>query len=137
MPARGFTLLELLLTLMLSAILLLVAQPHWPNALLLSAQAEQLAQDIRYTQALAMQRQQTHTIQWLDHNRYTILDASNQAIGGQAEALSTETSMEPFRCSFAASTGIPNGASQIQLRSGSDTLLLQVSQLTGTVTILP
>ncbi|MBF0096179.1 MAG: prepilin-type N-terminal cleavage/methylation domain-containing protein [Magnetococcales bacterium] len=137
MPQAGLTLLELLLTLLLLAIVLVVAAPQWPNSLLLAAQAEQLAQDLRYTQALAMQRQQTHTIQWSTLQRYTIRDATNQPITAQPPELAYGVTAEPFTCSFAATTGQPNAASRIPLHLGNETRTLQVNALTGLVTLQP
>jgi len=54
---RGFTLLELIVVLMLVAILAFVVLPRLSqNTLELSSQAEQVATDVRYAQALSMTR---------------------------------------------------------------------------------
>jgi prepilin-type N-terminal cleavage/methylation domain-containing protein len=54
---RGFTLVELVLVLVLVAILAFVALPRLSqNTLELSSQAEQVATDVRYAQALSMTR---------------------------------------------------------------------------------
>ncbi len=53
--ARGFTLVELTVTLVVVAILAVALLPRSPERQInLSAQADQLASDIRYTQSLAM-----------------------------------------------------------------------------------
>jgi len=55
--ARGFTLVELVVMLMLVAILAFVALPRSSrNTIELSGQAEQVATDVRYAQALSMTR---------------------------------------------------------------------------------
>ena len=54
---RGFTLVELVVVLLLIAILAFVALPRLSqNTLELSSQAEQVATDVRYAQALSMTR---------------------------------------------------------------------------------
>jgi MSHA pilin protein MshC len=53
--ARGFTLVELTITLVVVAIMAVAMLPRSPERQInLSAQADQLASDIRYTQSLAM-----------------------------------------------------------------------------------
>jgi type II secretory pathway pseudopilin PulG len=137
MPHAGLTLLEMVLSILLLAILLVVAAPQWPSGLLLAAQAEQLAQDIRYTQALAMQRQQAHTIQWSSRQHYTIRDAANLPIASQPPALAHGVEVDPFVCSFAATTGQPDAANRIDLHLGEATLTVQISALTGAVMLQP
>ncbi|WP_130472690.1 prepilin-type N-terminal cleavage/methylation domain-containing protein [Candidatus Magnetaquicoccus inordinatus] len=137
MAPAGFTLLELLLTLLLLAILAVIATPQWPSSLLLAAQAEQVAQDLRYTQALAMQRQQDYSIQSTNEHYYTIRAADNQTIPEPPPDLSHGVAIDSFSCTFQASSGIPNTATQIHLHLAEQTVTLQVSALTGTVTLLP
>jgi len=54
--ARGFTLIELVVTLLIASILAVAAWPRGPakESLTLNGQADQLAADIRYAQTLAM-----------------------------------------------------------------------------------
>ena len=94
--AQGFTLVELVSVLLLVAILSVVAIDQWQGSgINLSAQADQLVNDIRYTQFLAMNRGQRYRINFAaDH--YWITDA-----GG--------TVTYPFPV---------NGASQVTLNSG-------------------
>ena len=93
---QGFTLVELVLLVLLVAVLTTVAVDLWPGSgINLSAQADQLVNDIRYTQFLAMNRGQRYRINFAaDH--YWITDA-----GG--------TVTYPFPV---------NGASQVTLNSG-------------------
>jgi len=72
--AQGFTLIELVTVLLLVAILSVTAINQWPGSgINLSAQADQLANDIRYTQSLAMNRGQRYRIN-LAADRYWISD---------------------------------------------------------------
>lgn len=73
---QGFTLIELVSVLLLMAILAVVAADQWPGfGINLSAQTDQLLNDIRYTQFLAMNRGQRYRINFAaDH--YWITDAS-------------------------------------------------------------
>ncbi len=67
--AAGFTLIELILVMALSAILAVGALSMWPDESIgLAAQARQLANDIRYTQAIAMMRGRRYRINFAsDH----------------------------------------------------------------------
>src|SRR3990172_7741954 len=61
--AQGFTLLELVTVIILISILSLVLIEQWPgDSINLSAQADQLVGDIRYTQSLALTRNQRYRI---------------------------------------------------------------------------
>jgi len=74
--AQGFSLVELVTVLSLLAVLAAVAINRWPgSAINLAAQAEQLASDIRYAQALAMNRGQRYRINFAA-DRYWLSDIS-------------------------------------------------------------
>ena len=61
--AKGFTLIELIMVMVVVAVLAVVASMRMPgDGINVSAQAEQLASDIRYTQSLAMSRGQRFQI---------------------------------------------------------------------------
>ena len=73
--AQGFTLIELVTVLLLIAILSVAASNQWPGSgINLAAQADQLVNDIRYTQSLAMNNGQRYRIN-LAADRYWISDA--------------------------------------------------------------
>lgn len=76
--AQGFTLVELVSVLLLIAILTVVAVDQWPgSAINLSAQVDQLLNDIRYTQSLAMNRGQRYRINFAaDHYWITNIDGT-------------------------------------------------------------
>jgi len=74
--AQGFSLVELVTVLSLLAVLAAVAINRWPGSgINLAAQAEQLAADIRYAQALAMNRGQRYRINFAA-DRYWLSDIS-------------------------------------------------------------
>jgi MSHA pilin protein MshC len=74
--SQGFTLIELVTALLLIAILSAVVINQWPGSTInLSAQADQLVGDIRYTQSLAMNRGQRYRIN-LAATSYSITDAA-------------------------------------------------------------
>ncbi|MEO5340943.1 MAG: prepilin-type N-terminal cleavage/methylation domain-containing protein [Magnetococcus sp. MYC-9] len=136
-PVGGFSLLELLMVLMLIGIVLLFAAPQWPEPLLLEAQAQRLAQDIRYTQALTMNRDQRHTIFRLAANRYTIVDANGTPIVPEPAPLEG-VSVEPFSFSFTPPMAAPAGSyPPVRLTLGGEALTLAVTDWTGTVLLQP
>lgn len=97
--AQGFTLVELVTVLVLVAILSVVAINQWPGSgINLSAQADQLVGDIRYTQALAMNRGQRYRINFTATN-YSITDAAGTTpvphplTGANSVALSAGTTL--------------------------------------------
>ena len=58
---QGWTLIELVVVIVLIATLALIIMMHWPGTgINLEAEAQQLASDIRYTQALAMTQGQRY-----------------------------------------------------------------------------
>ena len=72
--AQGFTLIELIMVMVLLGVVATVTAMRMPGAgLNVSAQAEQLASDIRYTQSLAMGRGQRFRINFTA-NSYQITD---------------------------------------------------------------
>ncbi|MBF0399757.1 MAG: prepilin-type N-terminal cleavage/methylation domain-containing protein [Magnetococcales bacterium] len=133
----GFSLLELLLVLLLMAIVTGMAAPRWPGALLLSAQAERLAQDIRFAQALTLNQGQPHTLRAQGGSRYTLLDGNNQPL--QTDPLSLDgVTIEPFSLSFVPPLAAPAASCPpIHLSMGGESVALMVSDLTGTVRIQP
>ncbi|MEO5352831.1 MAG: prepilin-type N-terminal cleavage/methylation domain-containing protein [Magnetococcus sp. XQGC-1] len=136
-PMGGFSLLEGVFVLMLLAILLTMATPRWPDAALLEAQAGRLAQDLRYAQALTMQREQPHTLQWTGSNTYRIADANGQPLPVEIPPLQG-VQMEPFAISFTLPMGAPAAVyPPLRLSTGESTLTLTVTPLTGTIILQP
>ncbi len=78
---RGFSLIELIVVLMLMMIVGSVAYMAWPNDdFNVSAQAESLASDIRYTQALSVTKNERHRVDFTNPEQYQILDSTGTAI---------------------------------------------------------
>ena len=118
-------------------ILVSVAGSPWPGGVFIQAQAEQLAQDIRYTQALTMGREVGHTIQSVDVHAYGIFDAAGNRVLPYPLALDGVV-LEPFSISFQASMGSPaDSYPPIRLSRGDENLSIIVTALTGTVVIQP
>ena len=75
--SRGFTLLEMVITLILLGVLSVFLATRWPGEhLTIHSQAEQLLNDIRYIQALAMNQNQGYLIAF-SNNRYAFKTAMN------------------------------------------------------------
>lgn len=93
---RGFTLLEMLLVTIVVGILGIYLASIWPSgSLSLDSQTEQLARDIRYTQALAMGRGASYRIN-LDAaaDQYTIFDNNNNPVPHPARSNNTVTTLQ-------------------------------------------
>lgn len=78
---RGFSLIELIVVLMLMMIVGSVAYTVWPNDDFdVSAHAESLASDIRYTQALSVTKNERYRVDFTNPAQYQILDSTGTAI---------------------------------------------------------
>lgn len=133
----GFTLLEGVIVILLLAILLIVATPRWPGGLLLEAQAERLAQDLRYAQALTLGREYPHTVHRVDSGHYRIVDANGVPLPMETSPLEGVT-VEPFSISFIPPMGAPAADyPPIHLSMGDASLTLTVTPMTGTVLLQP
>jgi prepilin-type N-terminal cleavage/methylation domain-containing protein len=78
---NGFTLLELVIVILVMSILARVIFIKWPGTTInLGAQTEQLANDIRYTQALAMTHGQRYYLSKASNTTYQIKNNAGTAI---------------------------------------------------------
>jgi len=78
--SAGFTLIELMVTIIIISILAATVLLQWPGSTInLREQAEQLADDIRYTQSLAMTKGQRYRIV-LSSASYQIINSSGSAV---------------------------------------------------------
>lgn len=104
---QGFTLLELIIVIIIIAILAVLPFFNWPAASIsLDGQAQQLANDIRYTQSLSMTKAQRYRLViTTGTNSYQILNRSGTAAsfasGSTTVTLSTGIS-------FGTLTNLPN-----------------------------
>lgn len=137
MQQRGFSLLELVMVLTLMGILVVLAGPRWPGRVFLHAQATQLAQDMRYTQALAMTQDKAHTIQWVSADSYGIVDSEGNQIAPYPLVLAGVV-IESFSISFNDSTGAPASSyPPVSMSREGETIHVTVTDLTGTVMVDP
>lgn len=78
---RGFSLVELLVVMVLMTIVSMFAYMAWPkDDFDVSAQAESLASDIRYTQALSVAKNERHRVDFTNPVQYQILDGSGSLV---------------------------------------------------------
>jgi type II secretion system protein H len=78
---RGFTLIELIVVILIMGILATAAYNQWPGSTVnVGAQAQQLANDIRYTQALAMTSGQRYNLIKQSSTTYQIRSNAGTAI---------------------------------------------------------
>lgn len=140
---QGFSLLEVVIVLAILGILVVVAGPQWPGGVFIQAQAEQLAQDIRYTQALAMGLKAdnmgngTFVIQRAAENSYKILDQNGNILLSYPLVWEGVT-LSSFIISFSYPMGSPGLVdTAIHLAAGDEFRNLVVLGLTGAVIIQP
>jgi prepilin-type N-terminal cleavage/methylation domain-containing protein len=85
--SAGFTLVEMVIVLLVVGILAAFLSYHWPHptSLWIKSDIRQVAQDIRYTQQLAMARNTDNTVYGIDFSKNTSYKITN------LNPLSTET----------------------------------------------
>lgn len=143
--AKGFTLIELVMVMLVLAIVAAVANMRMPGeGIKASAQAEQLASDIRYTQSLAMSRGQRYRVNFTASS-YQITDMSGVAqahpsTGQTAAVVLTpavlSTYNPPYNNSYVAfdSLGVPyTAATTAQVALATMTLTLSGEAISVTV----
>ena len=153
--AQGFTLIELIMVMVVLGVVATVTAMRMPGAgLNVSAQAEQLASDIRYTQSLAMGRGQSFRINFTA-GTYQITDIGGVAQvhpgTGQTAAISLGTTVlsgynPPYINSYLAfdSLGVPytdlttttqTSLAILTLTGGGEAYTLRVVPQTGRVQV--
>jgi len=79
---EGFTLVELVITMILVGIMAMVMVVKWPNKVInLNGEAQQIASGIRLAQSMSMTRSERFRIH-LYSDRYQILDSTGSAVAG-------------------------------------------------------
>jgi prepilin-type N-terminal cleavage/methylation domain-containing protein len=149
----GFTLIELVIVLVIIGIITIIATVKLPsNVIQLGASADQVAGDIRYTQALAMTLNQRYRINFAS-NSYSIEDANSNLIkhpvaNSTTISLTSGTSFnQPPTPNCIAFNGIgapcdcstdnPLATETIQLVSGNNSSNITVTEITGYVSVSP
>ena len=153
---KGFTLLELVITIIILGALAVFTFSSWTGSTInLGGQTQQLANDIRYAQSLAMTKGQRYRWIKTSSNTYQIQNSSGTAI---TLATGSTTVTLNSGISFGALSNLPNSlvnfdgagvpytdtgspgtalssTASIPLTSGSDTTTVTVTSSTGRVSV--
>ena len=151
---QGMTLVELVIVILIIAVLSAVALiSYQPLPIEVSAMAQQLASDIRYTQSLSMTKGVRYHLISTGTNTYQILNASGTPI---TFAMGSTTMTMGAGISFNGATNLPNSliafdgwgapyvdtantsltaAGVITLTSGTQSQTVTITPVTGRVTV--
>ena len=156
---EGFTFLELIIVIVLLSILAVFSVSRWATGINPNAQAQQLANDIRYTQSLAMTNNSNRyrvNLITTSPNGYSISTTAGTIIPSSITNNNTVTLGTSI--SYGAFTNLPNNViafdglgipytnttattaltatASIPITSGGITITIQISPTTGNVTVL-
>lgn len=128
---EGFTLLELTLVMVVFA-LLMVSGLHWPTAMTLWPAADQVARDVRLTQAMAMNRTGAFTWRRTGTTGYAIQDGvGTTLVSNRVEGVSLGgVEMLTF-----GTRGIPATGGSVTLDAEGERVSVVVAAGTGEVRI--
>ncbi|MBF0126097.1 MAG: type II secretion system protein [Magnetococcales bacterium] len=125
----GVSLVELIVVMTIIGILAVTAGARWQGDLTLYTKADQLINDIRFAQTLAMREELNFTILRVAGNAYQVQDSTGTVVR-PTEALSGVT-ITPFSITF-DSRGSPGAATQtIQLTMDGQSVTIRVVGNTG------
>lgn len=123
--SSGFTLLELVFVLVIVGVIAAVAVPKWSSNAHLGLGAEQLAQDIRYAQALSMSRGGGYTIVRTASDTYRV--------DGNTTVLE-DVSITPLFNILFDKNGLPPATTTISLSDSGESVTVTV-KATGAVVV--
>jgi prepilin-type N-terminal cleavage/methylation domain-containing protein len=150
----GFTLVEMVIVILIISILAVAVYTQLPSVQLnVAATAQQVANDLRYTQALSMYSGQRYYLNGLSGNTYDIV-----TVGGSAIMLARGSTVATFPngITFGTATNIPGGlvgftgrgapitdtsgtlltaTGIVTITSGSQTMSISISPVTGRVIV--
>jgi len=153
---KGFTLIELICVIILLGILSVGAYLQWPGSSINSgAQAQQVANDMRYTQALSMTKGKRYSFVITSSTTYQIQNSSGTAIitamGGTTTTLNTGLSFGtlsnlPNNLVTFDGNGIPysttgtpgtvlSATASIPITGGSITQTITITPMTGRILV--
>jgi len=152
---NGFTILEIVIVIIIVGILSVFASSRWGStSLSTDGQGEQIANDIRYAQALAMTRNDRYRFVRTSATTYQVLNSAGTAIslaGGTTTTLGTGISFGAFtnlpsnlvafdgKGAPYTTTGSPGTAlaatGSIPVTSGGNTSTVTITPQTGRVTV--
>ncbi len=155
-PAHGFTLMEMVIVVLVVSILAVNVTLRWPaSSINLGAQAHQVANDIRYTQSLAMTNGQRYYLIRQSATTYQILSSAGTPVsfplGNTTATLNSgitfgswsnlpsnliafDAEGTPYTTSSSPGTALASNAT-IPLVSGSNTVSISILAGTGRVTV--
>jgi len=104
---KGFTFIEFVIVLIIISVLVAIAIPMWPGTSInASAQADQVAADILYTQTLSLTTGERHRFVRLSTTTYQIQDSTGTAIRNPGAGATTITLNSGI--TFGTFTNLPN-----------------------------
>jgi prepilin-type N-terminal cleavage/methylation domain-containing protein len=131
---HGFTLVELVTVIAILGVISATVVMKWPTGMNLATSSQQLIQDLRYTQSLAMNRGSGYKLVWVDQNTYRILTPASAELTRADVSGVTLTSNYPGVSVTFNGLGQPTGGSvTMTLYDGSGSQTVTVSAETGMV----
>ncbi|NOX09770.1 MAG: type II secretion system protein [Gammaproteobacteria bacterium] len=125
---NAFTLIEMVMVITLISILAVTAVARWPDSITIQPLARQLAQDIRYTQTMALSRSSNIQIASTSSSQYTISDSG----GTLSSHILDGASVTSFSISF-DSIGAPSGSNQATVSGNGVSYIIFIEAETGMV----
>lgn len=125
--------IELIMVMTIIGVLSAYVAMKWPTGVALATAAQQLAQDLRYAQNLAMNRGNGYQLAWVDSDTYRILSPANAELSrGDLDGATLVGNIASFSVTFNG-VGKPTASVTLTLTDGSTNKMVTVSAETGMV----